>query len=336
MSYRWGPRLLLPVFVLAAACAGDEVSAPSDPVEGSLTLNASEGWAFASLADEEAVTVADPATSSSWDIGFNAIDVMLNGGAAGPGGVTGYCVCANASATDEQVLAMTAESELADFDAVTMEDVPSAGFREDELVPAIGSWYTGSGSSAVADTRTWLVRLSNGTSFAKVRVSTLSGADENSAGDVTLEYAVQPTADAAFEPTETVVLDAAAGSTVDLATGTIDGAAWDLAVEGFTIRLNGGVSGSGSAAAAETTDGFEAVTTAVTDPRAYRSDTFGGIFTDSPWYRYNLTGEHGIHPTFDVYLVKRGADVYKVQVLDYYDPAGEPRHITFRYAKLND
>jgi hypothetical protein len=111
---------------------------------------------------------------------------------------------------------------------------------------------------------------------------------------------------------------------------------WDLSLDGFTIRLNGGVSGSGAAAAAETTEDFEAIATASTDPRAYLQDNFGGVFNSHPWYRYNLTGENIIHPTFDVYLVKRGDDVYKVQLINYYGAAGEPRHITFRYARLTE
>lgn len=332
--------LLLPALALAttlAACTGDEVSAPSEPVEGTLTLDAAAGWAFASLADEQAVTVTDPGSSAEWDIGFSALNVMLNGGAAGPGGVTGFCLCQNAGATDEQVLAMTAETELADFDAVTADDIPASGFEQEELVPAIDPWFTGLGASAVADDATsWLVRLRNGTSFAKVRVVSLTGPTATDAGDVTLEYAVQATDADPFGATQTVVLDAGAGTTLDLIGGTTDGAEWDLALEGFTIRLNGGVSGTGDAAAAVTTETFESITTASTDPRAYRTDTFGGVFTAKPWYRYNLTGAHIVHPTYDVYLVRRGGEVYKIQILDYYGPAGEPRQISFRYARLTD
>ncbi len=333
----WPRRALLPclAFVLAA-CAGDEVAAPSDPVEGTLTIDAADGWAFASLADEAAVTVTDPTSSGEWDVGFNAFNVMLNGGAAGPGGVSGFCVCANASATDEQVLAMTAESELGDFEAVTLDDVPATGFETEELVPAIGAWYTGTGEAAVADARTWLLRLRNGTSFAKLRVTDLSGATATDAGQVTVEYAVQTTAESEFGPTETAVLDAASGATLDLIGNAIDGAEWDVAIDGFTIMLNGGASGTASAAAAATDESFEAVTTASTDPRAYVSDVFAGVFATHPWFRYNLTGAHQVHPTYDVYLIRRGESVYKVQLIDYYGPAGEPRQITVRYALLTD
>jgi hypothetical protein len=59
------------------------------------------------------------------------------------------------------------------------------------------------------------------------------------------------------------------------------------------------------------------------------------VFTTKKWYRYNLTGnDHQIWPTFDVYLVKRGNAVYKVQVAGYYSATGAPRFITIRSAQL--
>ena len=59
------------------------------------------------------------------------------------------------------------------------------------------------------------------------------------------------------------------------------------------------------------------------------------VFTAKKWYRYNLTGnDHQIWPTYDVYLVRRGAAVYKVQVTSYYSAAGTSRQITIRSAQI--
>ena len=57
-------------------------------------------------------------------------------------------------------------------------------------------------------------------------------------------------------------------------------------------------------------------------------------FAASRWYRYNLAGDNRISPTFDVYLIRRGSAVYKLQVLDYYSDTGAPRNITFRYQQI--
>jgi hypothetical protein len=186
-------RLAAPLLLLlAAACGRDEITAPAPAVEGTVTVDASAGWAYLSLADETVVTPADPAASTEWDVAFNATRVQLNGGENGPGGVTGHCVCQNSatSPTTDQILALTAQSELADFTAVTEASVPAA-------------------SSFSAD-----------------------------------------------------------------------------------------------------------------------------VFTQHPWHRYNLLGDHRISPLFDVYLVRRGDVVYKLQVVDYYGPAGETRRITVRYAQI--
>jgi hypothetical protein len=34
--------------------------------------------------------------------------------------------------------------------------------------------------------------------------------------------------------------------------------------------------------------------------------------------------------------VKRGDAVYKIQLIDYYSSAGDPRNISFRYARLTE
>ena len=331
---------VLSAVFIASACSSGELQAPPDPVEGTLTVDASTDWAFASLGDESVVSVADPASSAAWDIGLNATRVMLNGGAAGPGAVIGHCLCQNAGASDADIIAMTADGELADFDAVTSADIPAeTSFESEALLGAINGWYTGSGAAAAANPDlAWLLRLQDGTSYAKLRVTTLAGPTADHAGQVTLEFAVQATAEAAFGPTQTITLDASTLAQVDLNTAstTPDDGTWDLSLEGFTLRTNSGVSGSGAVGATPSPEPFAAVTTAAVDSRAYQVDGFAGVFASHPWYKYNLTGENIIHPTFDVYLVKRGADVYKVQLIDYYSAAGEPRHISFRYAKLTE
>jgi hypothetical protein len=325
-----------------AACGNEELSAPPAPLEGTITANASAGWAYASLADSAIVTPADPATSTDWDIAFNATRVMLNGGAAGPAGVSAFCICQNAAATDAQVIAMTAESELADFEGVDATGIPAAAlFVLDSLVPAIKGWYTGSGAAATAaQGRTFLLRLNDDTSFAKVRVISLTGPGAADAGTVRIEYAVQVNAGSAFGAVDTLDLPAAGPTQVDLNAGAVvtSGNAWDLKVDGWRILTNSGVSGSGKVGAYADTTAFGNVTTAVLPAQAYASDAFGGLFAGSPWYRYNIdaSAPNHIHPTFNVYLVKRGAAVFKVQLIDYYGPAGETRRITFRFAQLTD
>jgi hypothetical protein len=180
---------------VGGACSESTTEPVLDEPVRTLTLDASTAWAYADLQGDTAAAVAvtDATASTSWDLGFMATGVQLNGGEAGPGGMVAYCVCQNAGATDADILAFTAAGELPDFEAVTAAQIPVAA------------------------------------------------------------------------------------------------SAW-------------------SATAIE----------------------------DTPWYRYNLTGNHDIAPTYNVYLVKRGTEVYKIQIISYYDPAGKTRQITFRYVQLAD
>jgi hypothetical protein len=166
------------------------------------------------------------------------------------------------------------------------------------------------------------------------------------------------------EPVRTLTVDASTdwgyadlqGDTARLVTvaDPTTSAEWDLGFKTTAVALNGGEAGPGGVVAyclcqnAAATDAdlqtmtaatelgdFEAVTSAQipTDAGAWSADVFG----EKAWYRYNLTGEdHQIWPTYNVYLVKRGSEVYKIQLIGYYGPAGETRQISFRYVQLTD
>lgn len=336
----------LALLILAgAACGRDESTAPLEPVEGTLTVDASTGWAYVSLENQAVVNPADPAGSAAWDIAFSATNVMLNGGQAGPGGVTGYCICQNSATNPDAatVLAYTPATEAADFSAVTAAMIPpAASFLADELNPAIEAWFSGTGAGAAAATgRTWLVRLRDGKGFAKLRVAGITSPTAATPGTVTLEYAVQATDQAPLGAVGTlaVAVPATGSARVDLLGGgtvTTSATDWDLRFDGWTLRLNGGASGSGKAAAYLAEEPFAAITTAVTAAQAYSADAYAGVFATNLWYRYNLTGQHDISPTFDVYLVRRGSRVYKLQITDYYGPTGTSRQITVRHALLAD
>lgn len=328
---------------LAACSDSDPVDVGTDPAALTVDASADLVWAHVVLGETASqVTIADPGTSTGWDMAFQRTFVMLNGGAAGPAEVVGYCVCQNAGATDAQVEAMTPAGESADFEAVSTADIPAdeGGWESDALDAAIAGWYaydiTTHEVSAVPS-EVWKVRgAGEDPEYAKLHVTEI--ADGTQAGArVTIEYAVQPSAGEPLGAVQTAVLDGRAGPVgFDFATGSVsDADDWDIMLDGYDIRINGGVSGSGGAGAVAVGDEFAGIADA-SDVLAsvYRGDAFGGVFTLHPWYRYNLDDNHTIFPTFDVFLVKRGAAVYKVQITGYYNTAGEPRHITFRYAAL--
>jgi hypothetical protein len=331
-----------PLFSLAACSDGGTASDPV-PDGGTVTVDASASWALLDLDAANPSTTAD-AGSPAWEIGLFATSVMLNGGAAGPGGVVGYCVCQNAAATGAQVQAMTPASELADFEAVGLSSVPAdpAAWTTDALVPVLSGWYAYDQTThqvSAAPSRVFKLRTAEGAAYAKLRVTGIAGAAREHAGRVTIEYAVQPAKGAAMGAAKTATVDVSGGRVYfDLVRGEVSTSAdWDLAFEGWDIRVNGGVSGGGQAGAVPVEDAFAAIVDA-SDLQAslYRGDAYGGVFDEHRWYRYNLTGtDHQVWPTFDVYLVKSGSTIWKVQITGYYGPNAEPRRISVRYAKVS-
>ena len=330
---------------LFSGCSDTNGPQPVIPVTRTITVNAASAFTFVAL-DTIATNpaVADAATSTDWDIGLYATTVMLNGGEAGPGGVTGHCLCQYASLSNTEIAALTAASTLGTFDSVTTADIPAAtAFTSDALAPAIAGWVDNPGTGATpASGRSWIIR--EGTSsvvLAKFHVTNIQNPTATSAGTVTVEYAVQPSAGAAFGSVQTAQIAMGAGPVyVDLTTGAVTTAAnWDLRFDGYTIRVNGGVSGTGSVKAVlDTSTPFASIdaTYAASAPAvAYSADRYTGVFGTSPWYRYNITGtDNQIWPVYNVYLVQRGTQVFKVQLVGYYGTDGTPRQITVRYAKL--
>src|SRR5690606_20350363 len=113
MRCSWTLRLL-PMIAVLAACS-DTTTEPNENAAptATLTVDASAGFVYVNLEGNTAteVSVADPATSTAWDLGFNATAVVLNNDTIGPGDVEGYCICQNANATDAQVMGFTAAGQ---------------------------------------------------------------------------------------------------------------------------------------------------------------------------------------------------------------------------------
>jgi hypothetical protein len=123
-----------------------------------------------------------------------------------------------------------------------------------------------------------------------------------------------------------------------------DAMAWDLALQQFNLKLNGGASGSGNSAVAllrgavfDDVAAVPAEAMFLTDqPDANGDGVEEYVMStgDTAWYDYNFT-THVLTPKDLVYVV-RGADgsYYKLEMLDYYDAAGTVHYPTFRWAPL--
>ena len=328
---------------ICLACDGS-VEGPAAVETNTITVDASTSYAFIRLGTEaQLVSPSAPEASAEWDLAFFATTVTSNGGSAGPGGVSVACLCGPEPSVAE-LQARTAASELERFEAVTADDIPGGTeFKEDALAPVISDWFTNAGVSATANaSRTFLIREGSSPAlFTKMRVTQLQNPTAATPGRVTIEFATQSAAGGAFGATRSASITVGSARTYfDLTSGAITSASnWDIAFDGFAIRVNGGVSGNGSIrAVAVSTQPFDAVTPALAasvPANVYAADAYTGMFSSKAWYRYNITGtDNQIWPTYDIYIVRRGSSYYKVQLVGYYDAAGRSRQITVRYSPI--
>lgn len=121
---------------------------------------------------------------------------------------------------------------------------------------------------------------------------------------------------------------------------------WDLALQGTTLRINGGTSGPGQGAAQVVTGAFEELMAAPADGYATDSETGYAISTGSGtgWYNYNPQANL-VTPIPGRVLVIRAADgtYAKVRIVSYYkgnpatpDASSESRYYTFEYVHQPD
>jgi hypothetical protein len=340
-----------------AGCTGSDASSTEpDPGASTILIDASAATAFLALGTTASLAaVSDPAASTAWDLAFTAAPaVAVNGGASGPGGVKAYCLCGNRDLSLAQVEALSAAQGAGAFDAVTTTSIPADGsFQTDAASQAIAGWYDYDAATHATATneRTWGLRLaSTAGAYAKFHVTAIPSPGQSNAGPVTIQWAVQSSSTGTLGADRQAVVDLSSGAKiyVNLSAGTTSASAasaWDVALQGYSIFVNGGVSGTGNVGAVPLVPStFYASYAAIAaipvgatgiPSSAFSSDGTGGAFLSSAPYRYDPVS-HQVYPTYDVYLVKRGTAVYKVQIASYYNTNAAFGFVTLRYAKLAD
>lgn len=126
--------------------------------------------------------------------------------------------------------------------------------------------------------------------------------------------------------------------------------AWDIALQGTTIRINGGASGPGNGAAYVAEAAFENVVEVDTERLQPDTEDALAIPTGSGngWYNYNSNGQNFIRPIPGRTIVVRTADgegYAKIRIQSYYEGAPElpadreehpSRYYTFDYVARTD
>jgi len=163
-------------------------------VEGQLTVDASDPALFTYVTFDDGgseLTVADPSTSTDWDIAFRRFSAKLNGGVAGPGDVAGANLMNNAAADSATVVDFTpADADIA-WDAVTAADIAGATFVQDGIVEDVsGPWFQFSpiAGNLVANPGAAWKAAEHGGGHAVFRVVDMTMNGFTSVADMTIEF----------------------------------------------------------------------------------------------------------------------------------------------------
>ena len=341
---------------LGLAACNDENNSPPEPVEGQVEINASSStdYTYFNLSTGQVVTPANPESSNDWDIAFRRYNVRLNGGTGGTRGVLGFNLENNVDATPTEVLAFTPENQQPYFDGVDASDIPAAGeFTTEGLAPDFTSWFTPTMTGLNANPlAVWKLRRATGAgagAYALIHVTAIGNGAPPAVRmtSITFEYRLQ-TAPGTLGDAQSATLTLPEGTTeagLNLGTGTqvtptAGDCSWDVKVtDQYTIEVNAACNAGTFPLDASHT--FAGTTRADDAPQygAFVSQISGPIpagFEDpAAPFLYDLAGDNRLSPTFNVYLVKVGDAVYKIQLISYYSTtSGASGYPTIRYRQI--
>jgi hypothetical protein len=355
-------KKLLPILALAAimavvACSDKKSTNPTTESRSKTEWNAADSswlstisatsdssWKYYGFAVRETVLIDDnqALTDTSWDIAFKRDEVKLNGGISGSKHV---------AAID---MAEIGSVDSTDFAGVT--DTSGIGmhhWQEDSYAYAVGDWYIYNMTpprSIIPTNYVYTLKDAEG-KYVKFTVSGLyGGGGQYDMGSIIIRYVYAASGtdisgagitDTIHVGPDTAYYDFSTGEVVT-PTSPSTSLDWDFAVASYDIHLNSSMFGPGQAAAYLNTDDsnnprtdFDNISEAETQPQAYSTDEVGSIFAD--WYNYN-PDTHQLTSKNHVYLIKVGANIYKIQLLSYYKNInGQPVSgwYTYRWLRLD-
>lgn len=337
-----------------------------------------DDYVYYNLTTKEKLTLTseEAAASTQWHIGFRRADVILNGGGSGAGSVKGALAVdqsdfyTNDKPNANVFLNASSANELEHLTAKV--DTSGLTYVEDKFAAAIkGSaamtgttmdlgWYNYNVSNhqlSVNSDHFWLLKSASGDSYARFKATALE-VNANHL-EVSLSFDVQAKGASNFVSNQATFnasvpssggrecFDFDTNSKVDCETSE----AWDLQLQvkgrAYTLLTNSGPSGKGKGAAF----GPLAVSDMATYPSGtltstgtnigshYKADATAGIFKDSSWYAYGVSGGHKLWPNYRVYVIdidgkNSRSEQYKLQITNYYSDTGASGYPNIRFVSV--
>lgn len=315
-SFRWkriegGPIRVADAGPIVPRDAGVDASVPIVVPDDAITIDASdrEVWIYYDLQTSSVMEVADPTTSTTWDLAFRRAAIRTNSGSSGP-------ALGGARATEESEPDAVTSTGTLGFVADELETEVMPGTEPSSHNPIVGDWFLYDFATHTLSARTvvYVVRTGDG-GYARVRVWTWE--------EGVYEVSIAPI-DRVVE-TVTLAVDASSASVwtyVDLATGTVlsgvtapaTDTTWDLALRRTEVATSSGTSGAGTGGALDTTrtdlasvteiptSGF-VVDAELALPGPPGAGTYSGNPALATWYDYD-EATHVVSPRATTFLVR--------------------------------
>lgn len=346
--------------------SNDDPSEIAGMQEITLDATSNTDWVYLNLDTGETLELDSEAAaiSTDWHLAAQRMNIKLNTGASGPGSVRAALAEAQehlydheGRAIEAQFQGMSANSELYLLDG-PFDEPGTRDWSSESITNPFGmDWanYNGANGHYTAnDQNGWIVRSASGNAYAKMRMTDLDFPTREAQGikSFEFEFYVQQEGESEFSATP-ITWEGGALSSGTLCfdfennreVAACSGNDWDIQLgfqgRDFFLRTNSGVSGEGQAgsfgAFAWSDQGDFTSASDVPSPQpGFAADTTSGIFTEASWYAYGVGGGHQLWPNYRVYLIDTDSDNeeaarYALQVIGYYDDAGQSGHLSLRY-----
>lgn len=284
-------------------------------------------------------------TNEDWDMAFKRTNIYLNNNGETPvsmyftGNNSEYYDADGAAVVDTFVNA-NAEAELADYEAVTLADVPAdEAFVSDVTERILDGFYNYDSTThaVTAKSDSYYIVQSDGV-FSKFRVTNLTQTGFGMS-EVTLSFGVQASGETEFSTEQDLTLDldmlCGSGSAVYINFAT---AMEVTSTDDYDISIpcsNG--SGLYQLDLAETSSAIQDFTNSYTGVAVEAASHYGfqpneytvNAFKTANWYAYNLQSGHQLWSQYGVYIIKTATHNYKLQITSYYDAEGNSGNYSF-------
>lgn len=178
--------------VLLTSCEKSEKDQPVQSREFVINSTSSTVWKYFSFSKNDTVVIADPMTSTEWDLAFQRYRVKTNGGLSGSG--------QGAAANSYSKMQTGFDGLKTVSDTVTFSTDKSVqiavqqGYATYIINPELYTWFKmetgGSGTQIIPTDYVYFVKTADG-KFAKVWFKSYYSTS-NASGHVTIQYKYQP------------------------------------------------------------------------------------------------------------------------------------------------